>query len=484
MSSLLVSQTDAVGAPPPALRRRLEAWASQRFEPRLFSWTGPEAGLQLTALLSSETFDRIVFFGFDHLRATAVKRALRNSWTPCVVLIDAPERMPTDRRFTVVANGTDEVTNILRARSSPAGPRPSAAPTLSIIVPAWNAARWLERCLASLIHGGDAADLEIIVVDDGSTDATRAIALAFAERFDGVVVIAQANRGHGGAINAGLARARGRYVRVVDADDRVEPEALAALLVALAHESADLVLTDYAEDHEGAPLLAPVKILERLPSGGLMQFEDLVDPFAGVTSWAVLLATSTFRTEVLHRAGVRLTEKSPYVDLEYAVLGLDRVRTIRYRRLPLYVYTLGRPNQTVAAESYRRHFREHEAVLTRLCQFVTERPSWSPQRREYVIERVLNPITAKHVEVLEQLGDRAEAEAFRGRMARFAFLRVPAPRGQSARMRAQLARLTPAWLRRIPRSRRMLSEAVERIASHRASPSASDEAWSFPGPEE
>lgn len=482
MPSLLVSQPDVRGVMQPGLRRRLEAWAVEGFEPRLFAWTGQAAGVQLTALLSTETFDRIIFFGLDHLQATAVKRALRNSWTPCLVLLDAPERMPPDRRFALVESGADELPSILREHRPPAGPRPSAAPVLSIIVPAWNAARWLERCLASLVRGGDGADLEIVVVDDGSTDATQTMAQAFADRFDGVVVITQANRGHGGAINAGLACARGRYVRVVDADDRLEPEALAQLLTMLEGESADLVLTDYAEDREAAPTLAPVTILDRLPSGGLVQFEDLVDPFAGVTSWAVLLATSTFRTEVLRRAGVRLTEKSPYVDLEYAVLGLDQVRTVRHRRLPLYIYTLGRPDQTVAAESYRKHFRAHEAVLTRLCEFVNQRPDWSHGKREYVVERVLNPITAKHLEVLEQLlGDRAEAAAFRERMARFGFLRIPAARNWRSAVRASVVRLTPAWLRSVPRSRRMVAETIERALSHRPA-MGNDPGWSFPGP--
>jgi len=301
-------------------------------------------------------------------------------------------------------------------------------PTLTIAVPAYNAAAFLERCVGSLVAGASGGPVEVLVIDDGSTDETPALARRLASAHPGLVkVIHQANRGHGGAINTALREAAGRYFRVVDADDWVSPEALAELVDTLRVEQADLVLTDYSEVRlEGGR--RRVALLDRLASGGQVPFEALVDPRAGVTSWAVILATSTFKTARLREVALRLTEHSPYVDLEYCVMGLERVETVRYRALALYHYSLGRDDQTVSDQSYRRHFRKHEAVLTRLCELVAARPEWSEGRRRYVVERVLRPIARRHLEVLERVvGDRSEVEGFRERVRRFPFLSLPGP---------------------------------------------------------
>ena len=76
--------------------------------------------------------------------------------------------------------------------------------------------------------------LEILIIDDGSRDQTGAIADQYAERYPTVVrVIHKENGGHGSGINCGIQNALGRYMKVVDADDWVDPEALDHLIAAL-----------------------------------------------------------------------------------------------------------------------------------------------------------------------------------------------------------------------------------------------------------
>ena len=95
---------------------------------------------------------------------------------------------------------------------------------LSVIVPIYNAAAFLPRCLESLI-GLTYRDLEIICVDDGSTDASGTILDEFAARDSRIKVIHQKNAGVSAARNAGLDAATGEYVTFVDADDWVERDA-------------------------------------------------------------------------------------------------------------------------------------------------------------------------------------------------------------------------------------------------------------------
>ena len=96
---------------------------------------------------------------------------------------------------------------------------------LSIAVPCYNSAAYMEKCVDSLLVGGD--DVEIIIVDDGSQkDNTGEIADALAAKYEGIVkAVHQENGGHGEAVNTGLKNATGLYFKVVDSDDKLEPNA-------------------------------------------------------------------------------------------------------------------------------------------------------------------------------------------------------------------------------------------------------------------
>lgn len=125
-------------------------------------------------------------------------------------------------------------------------------PTYSVIIPCYNTATFvgaaIRSCLAQTVH-----DLEVIVVDDGSTDDSATVIQDVAAEDSRVRVIRQANRGLGAARNAGLAVARGAFVNFLDADDLFDPEKLAVQGAVLA-ERADIgmVLCDgVAIDHAG-----------------------------------------------------------------------------------------------------------------------------------------------------------------------------------------------------------------------------------------
>lgn len=117
--------------------------------------------------------------------------------------------------------------------SPPSPPGGGSAPGLSVVIPAHNDAAYLQACVASLC-AGQTASMEIIVVDDGSSDATAQVAAACAAAEPRVRVLQQEHAGVSVARNAGLAAARGQYVAFVDADDEVEPGWAWQLLAAAA----------------------------------------------------------------------------------------------------------------------------------------------------------------------------------------------------------------------------------------------------------
>lgn len=102
-----------------------------------------------------------------------------------------------------------------------------ATPRFSVIMPAYNAAATIARAIDSVLAQGE-ADWELLVVDDGSRDDTRAIVAGFAQRDARVHLLAlERNRGVAGARNAGLDAARGRWIAFLDADDHWLPHKLA-----------------------------------------------------------------------------------------------------------------------------------------------------------------------------------------------------------------------------------------------------------------
>ena len=105
---------------------------------------------------------------------------------------------------------------------------------LTIIVPCYNSEDYMKRCLDSLVRGGD--KVEVIVVDDGSTDTTGNIADQYATNNSSIVkVIHRENGGHGSGVNAGLEAATGRYFKVVDSDDWLDSDAYEKLLTEIAN---------------------------------------------------------------------------------------------------------------------------------------------------------------------------------------------------------------------------------------------------------
>lgn len=124
-------------------------------------------------------------------------------------------------------------------------------PRISVIVPAYNAQDCLEKCIESLLNQSF-KDFEIIVIDDGSKDATPAICDKWAARDSRVRVLHKENGGVSRARNSGLDMARGELISFVDADDHILPDAYETMLKAMEAHGADTALCNFmAEAPDG-----------------------------------------------------------------------------------------------------------------------------------------------------------------------------------------------------------------------------------------
>ncbi|SDL24689.1 glycosyltransferase family A protein [Tessaracoccus oleiagri] len=216
--------------------------------------------------------------------------------------------------------------------------------TLTLAVPSYNSAAYLHRCLDSMLPQDD--DLEVIVVNDGSSDDTSAIAHRYAAQHPGAVrVVDKPNGGHGSAVNAGLDAATGRYFRVVDSDDWLDRGALTALLGVLrGQDRLDLVVSNFVYEKEGKAHCHAMRYRSTLPVGREFGWQEVgrFRPDQGM-----LMHALTYRTAVLRNSGLRLPEHTFYVDNLYAFLPLPYVSRLFYLDVDLYRYHIGRSDQSV-----------------------------------------------------------------------------------------------------------------------------------------
>lgn len=117
---------------------------------------------------------------------------------------------------------------------------------LTVVVPTYNAEKYLRDNLESFEIPELMQDIEILIVNDGSTDHSLDIAEEYIKRYPETYrVITKENGGHGSGINCGIEHAQGTYFKVVDADDWVEKEAFVSLVKALKASGADVVYSGF-----------------------------------------------------------------------------------------------------------------------------------------------------------------------------------------------------------------------------------------------
>lgn len=196
------------------------------------------------------------------------------------------------------------------------------SPTISIIIPVYNVAPYLDECLES-VSCQSWKDFEAILVDDGSTDESRSIAEKWRDCDSRIQVIGITHGGPGKARNAGLDKAKGKYITFIDSDDTVEPDYLKSLLEGLEGGDYDFSMMDVSWD--GRKLKDAVLSREKAMEGLLYQRASYA------SAWGKLFKCDLFADE-------RFREDILYEDLELMVRLMLRVRQVRLIEANMYNY--------------------------------------------------------------------------------------------------------------------------------------------------
>ena len=233
---------------------------------------------------------------------------------------------------------------------------------LSFAVPCYNSEAYMEKCIESLLPGGK--DVEILIVDDGSSDRTAEIADAYAERYPGIIrAIHQPNGGHGAAVNTGLKNAAGIYFKVVDSDDWLDRDSYLRVLKRLRtliklNTLPDMFLANYVYEKEGSK---HKKVMRQkgFPKEKMFGWDDVGHLAKG---HYILMHSVIYRTQMLHDCGLQLPEHTFYVDNIYVYKPLPYVNNMYYMDVDLYRYYIGREDQSVNEKTMIRRIDQQIRV--------------------------------------------------------------------------------------------------------------------------
>ena len=276
---------------------------------------------------------------------------------------------------------------------------------ITFAVPCYNSESYMDRCVETLLTGGNR--VEIVLVDDGSSDRTAEIADRYREKYPDIIkVVHQPNSGHGEGVNQGLRNATGKYFKVVDSDDWLDTRALRRLLDYLEYwdnrgEQVDLVVCNYIYDHLYENSRHTVKFRSAFRPGEICTWDDMgfFDP-----SQYMIMHALIYRTEVLRKSGLKLPKHTFYVDNIVAYQPLPYVEKLCYLDLDLYHYFIGREGQSVN-ESVMMKRIDQQLKVTKIIMDCVDLSTVKSRKLERYLERFLSIMLAVSSIHLLMIGD-------------------------------------------------------------------------------
>lgn len=237
---------------------------------------------------------------------------------------------------------------------------------LSIIIPMYNMENYITKCLESLLNipKDSLESLDIIVVNDGSKDKSLQIAISYQNKFPGMVnVIDKENGNYGSCINAGLANAKGTYVKVLDSDDYFSSKGLCSVINKIRNiPIIDLIITDFDVINANDEILNHVN--SRLKREKILSFDEIWKKISDIQMHAII-----YRTSLLKNMGYAQTEGISYTDQEWCYYPMVNVQTVYYIDTVLYKYLLGREGQTMAKSALKKMITHSEIVANKMLEY-------------------------------------------------------------------------------------------------------------------
>lgn len=271
-------------------------------------------------------------------------------------------------------------------------------PDISVIIPVYNSEQYLGDCIKSVLLQ-TYSNIEILIVDDGSTDGSPQICDHYAQNDDRIRVIHKPNEGVSAARNIGIEKANGEYIVFVDSDDRLDSNALETAHDSATDTKADLVIWNYY-------FVRGSKIIrnEDFPESGVYDDEGLIDSLIASTLCPLICKLKTpndliigmsftwnkmFRKSVLQDHTIRFNEEiSMYEDIAFVCRYLKHTDTVAFVDECNYFY---RVLDTNATNSYKAKLVDNDNKL--MSELQEALPEMTELQKEAYTARRIRCIT-------------------------------------------------------------------------------------------
>ncbi len=223
---------------------------------------------------------------------------------------------------------------------------------LTIVIPCYNSEGYMDRAIRSVLAGKD--KIEVLIVDDGSTDSTPEKADEYEAKYPNIVrVIHKENGGHGSAINTGIKEAKGTYFKVLDSDDWFEKTSYRKYLETINRlinhqDIVDMVITNFVYEKPSENHRRRMIFTALFPTDEVIGWEDMKRNIKG---FSILMHSVTYRTDLLREIGFELPEHTFYVDNLFVYEPFPYVKTLYYLNVDLYRYYIGREGQSITEKT-------------------------------------------------------------------------------------------------------------------------------------
>ena len=255
---------------------------------------------------------------------------------------------------------------------------------LTVSIAAYNVQDYIENALKSLLVK-NIDDLEILVEDDGGTDNTANIAKEYEKKYPGIVkLVHKENGGYGSTINKSIEIAQGKYFKQLDGDDWYDSENFEKLLELLRKIDTDIVYTPFKEYKEKTGNFELKDLVEENIHGEY-NLEDII----GDKKEYLVMHTLLYKTELLKNMNLKLLEHCFYTDTQYAMYPFSVAKTIYVIHSPIYIYRVGREEQSVSLSSHIKHYEDRIKVSKEIVRFYNENMnSLTKDKQDYLFNYI------------------------------------------------------------------------------------------------
>lgn len=284
-----------------------------------------------------------------------------------------------------------------RLRSPKAKGRKRQKSLLSIIMRAYNVEDYIENAVKSVVDIRNINLVEVIIVDDGSTDGTgevvqRILEEASPEIREAIVYKKQENMGVAGATNTGISLATGKYLKFVDPDDRVDSDEFDEHIEVLKKTDADVVLTNRMVDYSVGAILAEDCRYTYMEPGKVYKFKDLCKKYPSLEFSGPAISLVTVKTDRLKEVRCELPVGLPSEDQMMAVYWEAVMDTILLDDRFLFYYLAGREGQLTEWEYLKATAKNNVEVMRVILELLKGDLLDDNKKQHFIMTRFKNSV--------------------------------------------------------------------------------------------